>query len=133
MRVLHRALAKLINEEPAETIVIAFISSPPVNEPQYHPARRLAEKLGFEDSHLFSTEYLAEGEIDCHAVQHAVILRTLISRGLFSNWDALEGNMITVNGLRHYIVDMLFSRNRNAYKIGLTLGSMSQALRARAP
>jgi hypothetical protein len=122
-RILHVALAKLFDEEPAETIVITFINPPRANKSQYHSARSLAEELGFKDSHLFSTEYLAEGEINPGAVQHSITLRTLIDRGLFSDWNALDKNITNSDDLHHYIGNMLFESNMNPYKIGLALGS----------
>jgi hypothetical protein len=133
IRVLHIALTKLVDREPAEKIVIVFISAPPEDKPQYHSAKRLADEFDFEKPHLYSSEYLAEWEIRSDAVQHSITLETLIDRGLFSKWDESELSLRSVEDLRKYIGNVLFNGCQNAYELGLGLGFMARTFGARAP
>ena len=132
VRALHIAVRKSIGGVAAEQIYIIFINAPPEDEPHYHSAKTLAEELHFENPGLYSSEYLAEWQIEPKAIQHSMTLKTLIGRGLFPRWDESKRKFGHVEDLRNKVGKTLFNGYQTAYKLGLGLGLVARKFGAKA-
>lgn len=139
---VKRALEKHFrNDESPADIWIAFIEVPDdsnhENPIRIHPARKLAEKCGIPDPHLFRHEAVIEWAIPEQCVLHQVSLETLMDRQLLVEGcllqNALKSEGFSTEGLRGCVAKALQRGIRDPWGIGVSLASFAKKFGARAP